>query len=38
MSFSYININHFKNLVISIGNKKIITISNYKPYIKVVSI
>ena len=38
MNFSYININHFRNLVISICNKKIITISNYKPYIKIISI
>lgn len=35
MNIGYININGYKNLVISFCNKKVITISNYKPIIKI---
>lgn len=35
MSVRYTNINNYKNLVISFCNKKVITISNYKPMIKI---
>ena len=35
MSVRYTNRNNYKNLVISFCNKKVITISNYKPIIKI---
>lgn len=35
VNIRYTNIDNYKNLVISFCNKKIITISNYKPIIKI---